>query len=168
MGNLTETVLTRENSGIDGCSIPTYAVPLKSLAHGFVRMTTGQGIGPERAKASRRIIDACMAEPYYVAGTNRACTRLMQVAPGRIFAKTGAEGVYCATLPELGYAIALKCDDGTTRAAESMVAGTLARFFADDAEIRGCLLAMANHTMHNWNGLEVGKVGITAALSVPN
>jgi L-asparaginase II len=168
MGNLTDTVLTRENSGIDGCSIPTYAVPLKSLAHGFARMTTGQGIGTERAKASRRIIDACMAEPYYVAGTNRACTRLMQIAPGRIFAKTGAEGVYCATLPELGYAIALKCDDGTTRAAESMVAGTLARFFADDAEIRGSLLAIANHTMRNWNGLEVGKVGITSALSVPN
>lgn len=168
MHDLTGSLLDRDNCGIDGCSIPTYAVPLKALAHGFAKMLTGQGIGAERAKASRRIIEACMAEPFYVAGTDRACTRLMQAAPGRIFAKTGAEGVFCALLPELGYSIALKCDDGASRAAESTVAGTLARFFGKDAEIRDRLLAIANHTMRNWNGLEVGKVGITEALSVPN
>ena len=55
-----------------------------------------------------------MAEPFYVAGSKRACTRLMQTAPGRIFAKTGAEGVFCAAIPEKGIAIALKCEDGTT------------------------------------------------------
>ncbi len=108
--------------GTDGCSIPTYAVPLKALAHGFAKMATGNGLEPLRAKASRRLIEACMAEPFYVAGTGRACTVLMQIAPGRIFCKTGAEGVFCAAIPEQGIAIALKCDDGTTRAAEAMVA----------------------------------------------
>ena len=39
-----------------------------------------------------------MAEPFYVAGTGRACTELMRLAPGRIFAKTGAEGVFVAAL----------------------------------------------------------------------
>jgi L-asparaginase II len=78
------------NSGTDGCSIPTYAVPLKSLALGFARMATGNGFGPERAKAAARLFDACMKEPFFVAGTGRACTKLMQAAPGRIFVKTGA------------------------------------------------------------------------------
>jgi hypothetical protein len=53
-------------------------------------------------KAARRLFDACMAEPFYVAGTGRACTALMQIAPGQIFAKTGAEGVFCAAIPEQG------------------------------------------------------------------
>ncbi|MBL0370940.1 asparaginase [Rhizobium sp. KVB221] len=167
MADLTGSPLDRDNCGTDGCSIPTYAVPLKSLAHGFAKMTTGQGIGTERAKASRRIMEACMAEPFFVAGTDRACTRLMKVAPGRIFAKTGAEGVFCAAVPELGYAVALKCDDGATRAAESMVAGILARLLAEDADVSAQLLEMANHTMRNWNGMEVGRVEITDALFVP-
>ena len=106
-----------------------------------------------------------MAEPFYVAGTKRACTRLMQVAPGRIFAKTGAEGVFCAAIPEKGIAIALKCEDGTTRAAESMVAATLARFFAGEPEIQEKLMAQANHSMRNWNGLHVGDVRVIEALT---
>ena len=165
MASLTGAILARDNCGVDGCSIPTYAVPLKGLAHGFARMATGIGLGPERARASRRLIDACMAEPFYVAGTKRACTRLMKLAPGRIFAKTGAEGVFCAAIPEKGIGIALKCEDGATRAAEAMVAATLARFFADEPEVHAGLMAQANHSIRNWNGMHVGDVRVTDALA---
>lgn len=165
MESLTGAALATDNCGVDGCSIPTYAVPLKSLAHGFARMATGTGLAPERAKASRRLIDACMAEPFYVAGTKRACTRLMETAPGRIFAKTGAEGVFCAAIPEQGIAIALKCEDGTTRAAESMVAATLARFFKNEPDIHAALMAQANRSMSNWNGIHVGDIRVTEAFA---
>ncbi len=158
MEALTGAVLAHDNCGTDGCSIPTYAVPLDGLATGFGRMLTGRGLEPIRARASRRIIDACMAEPFYVAGTRRFCTELMEVAPGQIFAKTGAEGVYCALLPEKGISIAVKCEDGATRAAESMVAAVLARFFEPGSEVRANLVAMANKTMRNWNGIEVGQI----------
>ncbi len=165
MESLTGAILGTDNCGVDGCSIPTYAVPLKGLAHGFAKMATGVGLGPERARASRRLIEACMAEPFYVAGTKRACTRLMKTAPGRIFAKTGAEGVFCAAIPEKGIAIALKCEDGTTRAAEAMVAATLARFFRDEPDLHAALMAQANHSMHNWNGIHVGDVRVTDAFA---
>lgn len=158
MADLTGTALTRDNAGIDGCSIPTYAVPLRALAQGFAKMASGTGLGPLRAKASKRIMDACMAEPFYVAGTGRACTRLMEIAPGRIFVKTGAEGVFCAAIPERGLGIAVKCDDGTARAADSIVAGVLARFFDDG--IRASLDGIASHTMRNWNGIAVGDIRV--------
>jgi L-asparaginase II len=166
MESLTGAALAADTCGVDGCSIPTYAMPLKSLAHGFAKMATGTGLAPERAKASRRLIEACMAEPFYVAGTKRACTRLMKTAPGRIFAKTGAEGVFCAAIPEKGIAIALKCEDGTTRAAESMVAATLARFFKDEPDLNAALMAQANRSMSNWNGIHVGDVRVTDAFAV--
>lgn len=165
MESLTGAALAHDNCGTDGCSIPTYAVPLKSLAHGFARMATGTGLAPERAKASRRLMEACMAEPFYVAGTGRACTRLMETAPGRIFAKTGAEGVFCAAIPEKGIAIALKCEDGTTRAAESMVAATLARFFSEEPAIHAALMAQANRSLSNWNGIHVGDVRVSEAFA---
>ncbi|THK39607.1 asparaginase [Ensifer sp. MPMI2T] len=165
MESLTGAILARDNCGVDGCSIPTYAVPLKGLAHGFAKMATGAGLAAERARASQRLIEACMAEPFYVAGTKRACTRMMKTAPGRIFAKTGAEGVFCAAIPEKGIGIALKCEDGTTRAAEAMVAATLARFFADEPQLHAALMAQANHAMRNWNGMHVGDVRVTEAFS---
>lgn len=164
MADLTGTPLSRDNCGTDGCSIPTYAVPLVDLARGFAKMATGKGIGPQRAAASRRLIEACMAEPFYVAGTGRFCTRLMQVAPGRIFAKTGAEGVFCAILPEKGLSLAVKCEDGASRAAESMIAALLARYFEKDSAEQAALMGMANHSMRNWIGLHVGDVRVTNVL----
>ncbi|MBB3314571.1 L-asparaginase II [Rhizobium sp. BK181] len=165
MESLTGAALGHDNCGTDGCSIPTYAVPLRGLAHGFAKMATGNGLEPLRAKASRRLFDACMAEPFYVAGTGRACTALMEAAPGRIFAKTGAEGVFCAAIPEQGIAIAIKCDDGHSRASEAMVAAALSRFFGKDDPIRANLAAMATVQMHNWNGIHVGDIRAAAALT---
>ena len=58
----------------------------------------------------------------------KADAALMQAAPGRIFTKVGAEGVYCAAVPELGLGIALKCDDGAGRATEIAMAALVERF----------------------------------------
>ncbi|MFN7023973.1 MAG: asparaginase [Pseudorhizobium sp.] len=164
MESLTGATLGHDNCGIDGCSIPSYAMPLRGLAHGFAKMVTGQGLEPVRAKASRRLMDACMAEPFYVAGTNRACTKLMQVAPGKIFAKTGAEGVFIAALPEQGIAMAVKCEDGTTRAAESMIFALIARYFDKEGETHATLMTMANHALKNWKGTHVGDIRVTDPL----
>ncbi|MFN4205305.1 MAG: asparaginase [Agrobacterium albertimagni] len=164
MTDLTGAVLSRDNCGTDGCSIPTYAVPLTGLARGFGKLVTGKGLEPLRAAAARRLINACMAEPFYVAGTKRFCTRLMQVAPGRIFAKTGAEGVFCALLPDKGLSFAVKAEDGATRAAEAMIVALLARHFDADSEERAALMKLAHHGMTNWNGLSVGTIRTTDVL----
>lgn len=164
MEDLTGAVLGPDNCGTDGCSIPTYAVPLRGLAQGFAKLGTGQGLAPIRAAAARRLIEACMAEPFYVAGTKRFCTRLMQVAPGKIFAKTGAEGVFCAVLPEKGLSFAVKAEDGATRAAEAMIAALLARHFERDSAEQAALLRLSSYGMRNWNGIEVGQVRVTDVL----
>ncbi len=158
MEDLTGNPIATDLCGVDGCSIPTYAVPLKNLAHGFARMATGVRLGAERAKAAKTLMEACMAEPFYVAGTGRRCTELMELAPGRIFVKTGAEGVFCGAIPELGYGIALKCEDGADRAAGIMIAAVLSKLLADDAELSGRLDAAARTTLTNWNGIDVGAL----------
>ncbi|PWK75784.1 asparaginase [Aminobacter sp. AP02] len=154
------------NRGTDGCSIPTFAVPLQNLALGFARMVTGQGVGAMRAKAARRLMSACMAEPFLVAGTDRADTELMQAAPGRIFVKVGAEGVFCAAVPELGVGIALKCDDGAGRAADVMISAVLARLLADDRALAGTLQELAKPVLKNWNGIEVASLRPTSAIGL--
>jgi len=123
---LTGAVHGPENCGVDGCSIPTYAVPLSSLALGFARIASGIGLGRSRAEAARRVYEAAIAEPYYVAGTGRMCTELMTALKFAALIKTGAEGVFCAALSGLGLGVALKADDGGGRAAEGMMAAVIA------------------------------------------
>ena len=94
--------------------------------------------------------------PWTIEGPGRPDT--VAIERLGVFAKTGAEGVFGAALPEHGLGIALKCEDGATRAAEAMIAAVLMRYFADDAEVTAALEAMANRTLINWNGTEVGAV----------
>lgn len=153
-----------ENSGIDGCSIPTYAVPLKNLAFGFARMATGVGLAREKAAAAKRLLAACMAEPFLIAGTGAADTAIIDAGQGRIFVKYGAEAVYCAAVPELGLGVALKIDDGAKRAAEVAVCALLAKLLAQDEALSDKLRSLANPKLINWNSIEVGSLRPAASL----
>lgn len=148
--------------GTDGCSIPTFAIPLKHIAHGFARFATGQGLAPDRAAATRRLRQAVAAAPFFVAGTERFDTEVMTALGARAFTKTGAEGVHVAALPEAGLGIALKIDDGAGRAAEVVMAHVLARFLklADGDAVA----ARADQPIRNWNGIETGRIRSAALL----
>ena len=164
MESVTGAVHDIDLCGTDGCSIPTYAIPLKNLAHGFAKMATGTGLGPSRAKAAKQLVEACMAEPWHVAGTNRPDTDIMREGKGRVFTKVGAEGVYTAAIPELGLGIALKCEDGSERAAVAMVNAVLAKLFAKN-DLAETYRASANKGFRNWNKIEVGRFRPAGELS---
>jgi len=151
--------------GTDGCSIPTQAAPLAGIARGFARLGTGAHLGPERAKAAARIRRAAAADPFLVAGTGRFCTDVMAIFGERVFVKTGAEGVFCACLPELGYGVALKCDDGATRAAEVMMAAVIARLLPLSDSENAALQPFLAPVQKNWNGIEVGRLRAAGPLA---
>jgi L-asparaginase II len=162
--DLTGATLSEARRAIDGCSVPTWAIPLQNLAHGFAKFATGRGLAPERARAATRLRGACAQKPWHVAGTGRFCTEIMQLFGARVFVKTGAEGVYCGALPEVGLGIALKCDDGAGRAAQAVMAATIARFLPlNDAE-RVALDRFVHPTLRNWNGFEIGALRVTATV----
>ncbi|MGB9389756.1 MAG: asparaginase, partial [Xanthobacteraceae bacterium] len=162
--DFTGAALGEACCAIDGCSVPTWAVPLHNLAHGFAKFGTGRGIPAERARAAARLRHACTKAPWYVAGTGRFCTDIMRLFGDRVFVKTGAEGVYCATLPQQGFGIAVKCDDGASRAAQTIMAAVIARFLLLSAGERASFSRFVEPTLRNWNGLEVGQIRITDAL----
>ncbi|UOM34115.1 asparaginase [Acuticoccus sp. I52.16.1] len=161
--SLVGGVIAGDCCSIDGCSAPTFAMPLEGLARGFARLATGADLAPERAAAARRLMQAAMAEPWLVAGTGRLCTALMQAAPGHVYAKTGAEGVYVAAFPHCGVALALKCDDGGTRAAEALVAALTLRHGGLPDEAAASVAAMARRPVADRNGHVVGEIrGVVA------
>lgn len=163
--DFTGAVLSQEVCAIDGCSVPTWAVPLENLAHGFAKFGTGRGLSPARAAAAQRLRQACAAKPWFVAGTGRFCTEIMQLFDARVFVKTGAEGVFCGALPQQGLGIALKCDDGSSRAAQAIMAAMIARFLPADAAERAALAPFVRPVLRNWNGFEVGTLRVTEPIA---
>jgi L-asparaginase II len=155
--------------GTDGCSIPTYAIPLRHLALAFARVATGQGLSAENARAARRLRQAVAAAPQMVAGSGRVDSRLMQHFGERVFCKVGAEGVYCAALPELGLGLALKMDDGNTaRAAEVVLAAVLEQLLRAEGEDLALLRSVSDARIGNWNGIEVGRLRAAEGLRRPS
>lgn len=163
--DLTGAMLDPEQFAIDGCSVPTWAMPLRRLAHAFAKFGTGHGLPRTRAEAAARLRTACAQKPWHVAGTGRFCTEIMKLFGARVFVKTGAEGMLCGALPEQGLGIAVKCGDGAGRAAEVVMASLIARLLPLDDGERAVLARFLRPTLRNWNGIEVGALRVTAALA---
>ncbi len=139
---------------VDGCSIPTYEVPLVALAAGFARFGAGVGLPEGFAAAAGVLRRAVAAQPEMLAGAGRFDTELAGALGETAFVKLGAEGVYCGALPALGLGFALKCDDGAIRAAEAATAALLRHFLgASDVLDR-----LAAPVLTNWNGVAVGAI----------
>jgi L-asparaginase II len=162
--DFTGAALGEACCAVDGCSVPTWAVPLQKLACGFAKFGTGRGMSGERGRAAAQLRRACAKAPWFVAGTDRFCTDIMRMFGERVFVKTGAEGVYCAALPQQGLGIALKCDDGASRAAQAIMAAVIARFLPLAASERAALSRFVAPRLRNWNGFEVGQIRTTDAL----
>jgi L-asparaginase II len=158
--------LSRTARGVDGCSIPTYAIPLRHLAHAFAKVAAGHGLGAEHDAAARRLRAAIAAAPQMVAGSGRVDTRLMAHFGSRVCCKGGAEGVHCIALPELGLGIALKMDDGNTaRAADVATAALVERLLPCSDADRAVTRAISDVVMRNWNGIEVGRLRAAGPLA---
>ena len=81
------------------------------------------------------------------------------------FVKLGAEGVYCGALPTLGLGFALKCDDGTPRAAEAATASLLQHLPRGQTTRWS---ASRIRSLTNWNGMIVGGMCAADCLTVEN
>jgi len=162
-GIISETCgvrLDRAGMGVDGCSVPTWSLPLGALAQGFARLGTGQGLEPARAAAAARLLRACFAFPALVAGEERFDTIAMRALAPALFVKGGAEGVHCAALRELGLGVALKVDDGAKRGAERALAEVLAVLVP---EARTALADQLDELV-NCRGSSVGRVAASEVL----
>ena len=150
---------TKTAYGIDGCGIPTYGVPLQSLAAGMASLINSKETAPRKA-AAERLLRAVKAFPFYVGGSGTFVTDVIEKTQGRAIIKSGAEGVYCGVLPEKRVAFAIKAADGAARAAQFATASLLLQLGGlTESEFK----ALAKHTMPaitNWKGDVVGQIRI--------
>ncbi|HKJ23305.1 MAG TPA: asparaginase [Myxococcota bacterium] len=160
MAGLEEAELT---AAVDGCSAPTFRMPLASLATAIARVANPDGLAPDRAAACRRITAAVAAFPELVAGTQgRLCTDLSRATAGRLFGKIGGEAVYVVGVRGADRGLAVKIDDGSLRGMHAVVLRLLERFDLLGAEEAAALESWRERGLRNWAGLDIGRVEVLA------
>jgi L-asparaginase II len=142
---------------IDGCGVPTWPIPLGRLAAAMARFAHPDGLPAGRPGACARLRAAMLAHPHLVAGTGRACTEIMVVAP-QVLVKTGAEGVYVACLLDQRLGLALKVEDGAARAAPVALLALLEALGVFDRRAAATLAACMRPKLRNHAGVLVGRI----------
>lgn len=149
---------SRCHFGIDGCGLPNPMVPLWSIAEGMAHLAKPDNLTTDRQNAAKRIVASMMAEPYMVAGHDRFDTVAMEAGVGKFVVKTGAEGVYSAIIPSLGYGVAIKIEDGAKRASEAVMAAMLAHLGLLDEKAKKVLEPYMSGDILNAEGKPVGAI----------
>ncbi|MGB1360683.1 MAG: asparaginase [Alphaproteobacteria bacterium] len=158
MESICECSLENAPMDRDGCSVPTWAIPMTNLAFAFAKISDPDSTLPETtATAVKKLRDSVIQEPFMVGGTNRACTRIMEVLKNKAFVKYGAEAVYTASLPEYGLGIAIKIDDGGVRAVEVAMLRILEEIGVLNENDKKELEKFYKQPITNWNGFTVGN-----------
>ena len=143
---------------IDGCSAPTFRMPLVNLALGFARLSNPDKLDADRANWCRVLQDSVAAHPELVAGNaGRIDTDISRATKGRLFPKVGAEGVYVIGEVDGGRALAVKLDDGGLRGMHRLIIGLIEKLGMASGEELEQLARWRNPIVRNFAGLEVGR-----------
>lgn len=116
ISELAETPKEDIQIGVDGCGVPVHGIALEKIALAYAKMAKPDNLPNSRKKSVSQVVHAMMQVPEMVGGTNRFCTDFMNVVKGKMFGKVGAEGVYCIGDLRSGIGIAIKIEDGNSRA----------------------------------------------------
>jgi L-asparaginase II len=155
----TELPSSDIDRGIDGCGVVVFNLPLDAMARAYARFASAVA---RQETIPKRIAAAMSARPFLVGGTERFDTVLIEETRGNVIAKIGAEGVHCAAVIDQGIGVAVKVEDGASRAQYPALLEILRRFGAISDPIPARLVDFARPRIRNTRGETVGEVALAA------
>lgn len=144
--------------GIDGCGVPVFGMTLEKMAYAYARLAAPSDLPEEKKEACEVVKKAMTAHPLMVAGTGRFTTDLIKAAGERLIAKDGAESVYCIGVPEKGWGIALKVEDGSGRALGPAVISILDQLGLLKADEKETLAVHGRRKIKNYRKEIIGEI----------
>jgi len=151
----TEVPAAEIKTAVDGCGVVCFGLPLKNMALAYARL------GPDAGAShpASRIVEAMLRHPELIAGEGRPCTEMMRAHPARVITKVGAEGVYCALLPQERLGVALKVTDGHAVASALAMAAVL-----EELGLRPRPASLTARPNVNTRGETVGELRVNGGL----
>lgn len=175
-------------TGVDGCSLPTFHVPLRAMAAGYARLleedAAGWPLTAEERSARDRVTRAMRSKPEYVRGSGALTTNLMRLFGGRLLGKEGAEAYYAMALPPgesarvrvslrlpegppRAVGIALKIADGQDRARDPVILEVLDELGVLPRDLPEEVRSLRRPAVRNVRGDVVGEIRPAFRLRTP-
>ena len=160
LAELAEVAPETITVAVDGCSVPTFGLPLRDAAYAFARLMDTRGLPPGRAQAIDRIVAAMQAYPEMVGGDDRFDTWLMSNIPGLV-SKIGAEGYQGLAIRHsdeaLGIVVRVGDGDVPNRAQAPLVMEVLRQLDLLPSGLAGAE-RWSRASVRNRHGVEVGDI----------
>jgi len=160
VSEMVELAKDQIDIAIDGCGVPVFGLPLYNMALAYSKLDVHENdnLSPTRRNTLLTIANAMAGSPYFVAGTGRLDTILMEETKGRILAKLGAESVYCLTVMGSDIAIAMKTEDGAYRALDCVIPDLLLKHAYISSSEHKKIQARLNLNVYNHRMQVVGSM----------
>ena len=112
----TKTKLSKKNFSLDGCSAPQYSFKIKSISKALNNLIKSYKNNYHYTKQVRTLINSILENPEFIGGTSSFDTIVMRASRGKIFCKSGAEGVFLFIDIQKEISGVIKITDGNERA----------------------------------------------------
>ncbi len=142
--------------GIDGCSAPNYAMPLRNLATGYARLASGL-LDSEFGASFALLGHAMTTHPDLVSGTGRNELAFMRAGQGDWVSKVGADGVQVVGSKRRGEAFAIKIIDANKPALFAASVEVMDQLGWLDTVQRDVLQPWRAEALTNVRGIRVGE-----------
>ena len=136
--------------GIDGCTAPNFAMPLRRLAQTYARLAAQET--PELAA----LFYAMTRHPDLVSGTRRTDLAIMQTGAGDWISKAGADGMQAIGVASHGLGIAIRIADGSPRALHAATVEVLQQLGVLEDSSGTALAVYDCPPIRNYRGIETG------------
>ncbi len=153
LSEVAEVELSDVDIAVDGCGVPTFALPIWRIGLLFARLATAPVDGTFRQKALAKIRHAMITKPEYMSGTGQFSAEMMRQYPNQIVMKSGAAGVYGLGLGEVGFGLGLKVETGAGKPREITILETLRQLSQSKS------ITMPSHLRQEFSDL-IGKKSI--------
>lgn len=154
VSELSEVKREEISTGIDGCSVPTFFLPMISMARMFATIASG------RDERLNTLASAMKAAPEMIDGTGEFDTMMMQAGGGKVVSKRGGAAIACAAISDgtTGIGIVAKSGDGVSDVPPVVMLRAIAVLGLLTPEMQRGLEKFIAPVQKNVNGWDVGKL----------
>jgi len=144
--------------GIDDCGVSVFGLPIKNMSHAYTQIANWELLPSEYQQSAKRIFLSMIKYPEIVGGTDRFDTDLIRISEGKLFAKSGANGVFCIGVRnEKGMGITIKMESGNMKFLPMVVVQILCQLKILSIEKLNKLKKYCPLWMKNYRNEKVGK-----------
>ena len=154
----TDSKINKIQKGIDGCSAPQYAFPIKNLSTAMINLLRNLKEDEVCSKEITLLLNSIAKYPELTGGKSVYSSQLMSITKGKIFSKEGAEGILLFAHKEKKIGGVIKIKDGNGRALPSVANEIFKKLRLLNSKELGGLSDWTNQEIQNHAKIKVGEI----------